>query len=305
MHARTRLLTLLLGTVMSAQAAAAEQHGVFQWYGARVAQVMEERAAMLFPVEIGGVHCIMQLDTAAATSMLYRPLLSEEIVQRLASAELRVTGSAGAHLTLPAGSISRIDFGAGSERRCGAAHPGALVGTLGNDIFKDSALLLDLKQGSFDLLDAAQIRRESAGMDALRFVPDPALRGLPVVTLTDGAGNKRRMLVDTGSAPITAVLYYLDDWRRITGQQDLSKLEGMAVTRWGKPALCYQAPAQVALSTEVVQVRRGDSIYYCDFMSDAVQENNPVQGMLGMKPFGAATVVFDFSANMLRVRQAD
>ncbi|WP_312548008.1 hypothetical protein [Massilia sp.] len=288
---------------MSAPAAAAEQHGVFQWYGARVAQVMEARAAMLFPVEIGGVHCIMQLDTAAATSMLYRPLLSEEIVQRLASAELRVTGSSGAYLVPPAGSMSRIDFGAGSERRCGTAHPGALVGTLGNDVFKDSALLLDLKNGSFDILDAAQMQRQGAGMDALPFAPDPALRGLPVVTLTDEAGNKRRMLVDTGSAPITAVLYYLDDWRRITGQQDLSKLESMQVTRWGKPALCYQAPAQVALSTEVVQVRRGDNIYYCNFMSDAVQEGNPVQGMLGMKPFGIATVVFDFSENMLRVRR--
>jgi len=297
------LLSLLLGALMSAPAAAAEQHGVFQWYGARVAQVMEERAAMLFPVEIGGVHCIMQLDTAAATSVLYRPLLSEEIVQRLASAGLRVTGSSGAHLVLPAGSISRIDFGTGSDRRCGTAHPGALIGTLGNDVFKERALLLDLKQGSFDILDAAQMQRHGAGMDALPFAPDPALRGLPVVTLTDEAGNKRRMLIDTGSAPITAVLYYLDDWRRITGQQDLSKLEGMQVTRWGKPALCYQAPAQVALSTEVVQVRRGDNIYYCDFMSDAVQEGNPVQGMLGMKPFGTATVVFDFSENMLRVRR--
>lgn len=180
-----------------------------------------------------------------------------------------------------------------------------MIGTLGNDVFKDTALVLDLKSGRFDILDAQQMQRQGAGMGVLPFAPDPALHGLPVVTLTDEVGNKRRLLVDTGSAPITAVLYYLDDWRRITGQQDLSKLESMEVTRWGKPALCYQAPAQVALSTGVIQVRRGDSIHYCDFMSDAVQQGNPVQGMLGMKPFGTSTVVFDFNANMLRVRPAD
>lgn len=304
MHARTGLLTLLLGTMLAAPAAATEKPGVFQWYGATVAKVMEERAAILFPVEIGGLHCVMQLDTAAATSMLYRPLLSEESARRLASAGLRITGSSGRQLVAPARAIPTIDFGS-DTRRCDAAHPNALIGTLGNDVFKGSALVLDLKHGRFDILDAVQTQRQGAAMGVLPFAPDPALRGLPVVTLTDEAGNRRRMLVDTGSAPITAVLYYLEDWRRITGQQDLSKLEGMDVSRWGKPARCYQAPAQVALSTGVIQVRRGDSIHYCDFMSDAVQEGNLVQGMLGMKPFGTSTVVFDFSANMLRVRPAE
>lgn len=109
MRARTRLLTLALGTRLAAPAIATEKTGVFLWYGARVANAMEERAAILFPVEIGGVRCIMQLDTAAASSVLYRPLLSEETARRLESAELRLAGSSGRQLAPPARSLARQD----------------------------------------------------------------------------------------------------------------------------------------------------------------------------------------------------
>lgn len=280
-----------------------ENQGQFQWYAGKVGQQMEERAAILLPVDAGGVRCIMQLDTAAASSMLYRPMLSDETVKRLDAGELRVTGGSGRYTALPGTAAARIDFGSVRADHCAESHPGTLIGTLGNDLFRNAALELNLKSATFDVLVAPDINKVGEETGSLAF--DPAFPGLPVVTLQDASGKKRRMLVDTGSAPIVAVLYHLEDWRKVTGQQDLSKLASMEVVRWGKPARCYQAPAQIALSTGIIQVGRGDDIFYCDFMSDAVRDDNALSGMLGMKPFGTSTVVFDYLSNRLRVRPSD
>jgi hypothetical protein len=295
-------LMLLLGSI-DAHSTADWQS--FSWVGVAQPHLTSDRAAILLPVQLDGNACTMQLDTGAGTSRLYRYSLPKHYA--VTGAQLTVE-----HFDL--GPVQRRrDFqlmydDAPDHRESGCRLYGGqrLVGTIGNDLFLEGSLTLDLKNARFRLMPAsASVRIEDENSVPLTLMPGGDGQGqVPVIAATLADGRHVAVLFDTGSAPMELGVFREADWLGLVGTDGARDATTFTVVAWGKPLVCREAPILHAMRIGPVVLDARARASFC------VSDNIPLFagmaqfGLVGLVPFRDKIVTLDYAQKRLSVEAA-
>jgi hypothetical protein len=129
----------LAGGMLAAPAYA--QWTAFDWYRHETAGASTDRAAILVPVMLDDMKCSMQLDTGAAASILYRHALPASYATDGDPLKIARFGIG----TLNASREFRLIYQKGEGQPPEKCSQTEVSGTVGNDVFLDGSLTLDLK----------------------------------------------------------------------------------------------------------------------------------------------------------------
>jgi hypothetical protein len=278
-----------------------------QWYSFTWAELpgsAGSKGAIMLPVELDGVHCQMQLDTGAPASVLYRNALPLKFAP----------GRDGEQMTI-------ADFRLGQERSTRVlglmysprpdgqpAECDSVVGTIGNTYLTGARLTLDLPRAQFQIQrGAAPERREHDRADV--HVLDMALLAfpgagnvMPALSATLPNGERIKLMLDTGSAPIEINVFLERNWLKLVGLHNLADARAFAVPRWGAWIHCYSAPTKAPVSFGDLVLKAGANATYCvDPRAEPPSEQNQLYGLVGLAMFRNDRITLDYAAGKLIV----
>ena len=265
------------------------------WAPAESGALKSGHGALLLPVRLGPLQCLMQLDTAALDTVVYRGSLPTAWIDK-AEASATVPGLAIGDVAVGAREFP-VFQGAMTDPKaapCGPGHADVLVGTLGLDVLKSGSIVIDLGTGRFEFIDRGVLPGGGAGPSrsfGFAAVPgiDPAL---PVVGVTGRNGRHYRMLLDTGSAPVGALFYREREWLDET--PFASRTAPFPIVRWGHPASCRLGEGTLHISAEPANLDVVDKVSFCAMSGEQVAPGNPMNGVLGLLPFENQRLTIDF-----------
>ena len=253
--------------------------------------------AILLPVRLDDQHCLMQFDTGAGRSILYRSL-------KLASPHAQ---HATASYTLQIGTFklptpflpqSPATAGTGTVATCKAR---TLIGTLGNDVLQDQAISLDLSQQRFRIGKSGTEAKLNDTIVDLEITA--AHDGLvPMVKAEGFATGTKNLLFDTGSASMALGIFRESDWLQAVGRTSLEGAHVMTANSWGKPLTCFQAPVTRNIHVGHFTLPEGVVASYCTRDNGAAFASRPEFGLLGLGPFADKMLVIDFTKSRLLIR---
>jgi hypothetical protein len=278
-----------------------------QWYPFDWVQLpgfANGRGAISLPVELDGFQCHMQLDTAYATSVLYRNALPAKLSpapgsERLAITQFRIGAERSAR-----------DFNLMYAARPGGQPTGCedLVGTIGNDYLIGARLTLDLPRARFQIRRGPESEsRDRVAADAhvvdMELLLDiPNFGGVLVaINAVLSNGEAIKLLVDTGSAPIEINVFLKRNWLKLVGLHDIAEVEPHAVARWGAWINCYNAPTREAVSYGGLVLKAGAIATFCVDPRSEPSEQNKLYGLIGLAAFANDRITFDYAAGKLIV----
>ena len=265
------------------------------WAPAESGALRSDHGALLLPVRLGPLQCLMQLDTAALETVFYRGSLPAAWIDK-AEATATVPGLAIGDITVGAGAFP-VFQGTMTDPKaapCGPGHADVLVGTVGLDVLKGGSIVIDLGAGRFEFIDRGVL--PGGGADAshgFAFAAAPGIDpALPVVGVTGHNGRHYRMLIDTGSAAVGALFYREREWLDET--PFASRSAPFPVVRWGRPASCRLGQGTLHITAEPTSVDVADKVSWCAMSGEPVAAGNPMNGLLGLLPFENQRLTIDF-----------
>jgi len=274
------------------------------WSSAQLGDQHEPHAGLLVPVRVQGNERVvrMQLDTAAPTSSLYGRIADQAGLPQT----VRYLDIAGQRVDL---SPRRIDQPGSFDVNTG------LVGTLGGDALEILGLMsLDLVHDLVCIGDEAEAHasdvRTWTAVDLsynvylirpLRLVRLFELVGYPTLEATI-AGQTRRVLLDTGSAPVDLLTSRRGLFRRWAGSGVGHADHGVfTASSWG--AATQFTRAEVDLNSTLGEVAFSTRGVY--FWRHRRMNYTEIDAILGLKPFvGRHVLVLDYRNSRLGLLDA-
>ena len=293
-------LALLL---LSAHAGADASWHPFMWAATAQPNLTSDRAAILLPVQLDGHACVMQLDTGAGTSVLYRPLLPANYAvtgERLAVARFGI-----GQLESPRSFMLMYDDDAAHRGPGCREHEGRRrVGTIGNDVFADGSLTLDLQNARFRFARAPA--PGPAPSVPMTLMPSGNGHGLvPVIDATLADGRIVPLLFDTGSAPMELGVFRRAEWLALVGPDGARDAATLTTVAWGKPLVCRVAPILHALHIGPVVLDAHARATFCVRDIIPLFEGLAQFGLVGMVPFRDKVVTLDYVRKRLSIEAAE
>jgi hypothetical protein len=264
------------------------------WAPAESGALKSAHGAVLLPVRLGPLQCLMQLDTAALDTTFYRGTLPPAWIDKAESTA-----------TLPGLSIGDVavdghEFpvfpGAMTDPKaapCGPGHADVLVGTLGLDVLKGGSIVIDMRAGRFEFIDRGVLPGGAVASRSFAFAAAPGVDpALPVVNVAGRNGRHYRLLLDTGSAPVGALFYREREWLDET--PFASRTAPFPIVRWGRPASCRLGEGTLHITAEPSALDMTDKVSYCALGGEQAAAGNPLNGLLGLLPFENQRLTIDF-----------
>jgi hypothetical protein len=272
----------------------------FKWGTRDAHDPSSAHAAILLPVSLNGASCLMQFDTGADTSVLYRPMLPAAI--RTDGPSAQVTLNVGG-VTLPRQfPLMYPDDAAHRSAGCREGDYGRLAGTLSGDAFKDGAIELDLKQARFRIFKAGDARPSlSAGSQRMPFTPGQAAN-VPIVTAHLPDGRAAPLRFDTGSVAVDLLVFRQPDWLALVGRAQAGHATRTESSSWGQPIVCLSAPLQAPIRFDGLELPKNLQAAYCAAHDRPAFAGLPEYGVLGLNAFHDNSLVIDFAAHTIQMR---
>jgi hypothetical protein len=274
-------VSLLLS--ISLPCAAAPQWLPFVWHVDSFANGPRERLALLLPVTIDGLPCLVQLDTGANGELMWSGQADpgEQLPSKPVTVEL-----AGMRKQIPAHSKNLRYV---TPEVC-AMHP---VATVGNGFFEQGTLTLDLGKARFAYAPQALLATDPAAQPFFyaRWTP---YGGHVLVELTVEGERPGYALLDTGAVRFGLAATNAEEWAALSGKAPLAatgKVRQYSLNSWGKQVQCFETPVTRNLTVAGSTLEQTHASYCVDqgFAS-------PVKlvGVLGLRPFGDRTITLDY-----------
>lgn len=277
--------------MIASHAAAEARWSPFIWVAVARPELTSNRAAILLPVQLDGEACMMQLDTGAGSSVLYRHALPKHYP--VAGAEL-VVEQFGLGVTMARREFKLLYDDAPDQRETGCRMQGGRrhVGTIGNDAFLNGSLTLDLRNARFGFTHVAV--PPDAGLPFTLMTAGNGDGKVPVIEGTLADGRHVPLLFDTGSAPMALGVFRQADWLALVGPEGAGKATRFSITAWGKPLDCRVAPILHALRIGPIVLDARSHATFC------VSDNVPIFaglaqfGLVGLVPFRDKVITLDY-----------
>lgn len=276
-----KTLLLLLASASVPVVHAAEPDWLpFHWGIASIAGGPPERVALLLPVTVNGVACLVQLDTGANGEWNWRrggPAATD------ARAQIAV---AGRHRAIPASAANLAQL---EQPDCG----GAPIAVVGNALFDMGSLTLDLGKSRYAWTPAALLAGVRAAEPLLYLSWAEGGGHVVVEVKRPGAAGISYAMLDTGAARFGVVATSAAEWRTLTGSATLP-VPDQSSMRFpgpnGEDVVCTEIA--LAGGLEVGGKQLAPRAAYCAGHSFKA----PVQlaGTVGMAALGDRTVVLDY-----------
>ncbi len=272
-----------------------------------------DRAALMIPVLIDGKEALMQLDTGASRTTLYRPLADRLGIRYEVGEKVEWNQLPGAYRAripkITVGGVPRkgmdvIIWGLPSENtgtsdRTAEQDPrsGRLVklGDLGTDFFREprpAALYIDFVSSKLGVFQRAP--RVSG-----RVIPFKIVSGRPVITLSGSC--TLHALYDTGSSPL-GLMVTLDIFRTLTGLDPNSEQVSVLVApSWGRTIDLHGTPTD--LTFRAGRHEFAFPVLWCSPMMDQLARSTrgQIDAILGNEAFRSSRILLDFRRNVLIV----
>lgn len=246
-----------------------------------------QRAGLLVTAQIDGHPCQLQLDTGMNSAIAWH------YYEQAKQPPVRVTVKF-------AGITRQVDAPAdwaGTWDQCQG-----VVGSLGNAFFEQGTLNVDLGTPAVHYQAAARL---ADAADALPMIyarwSDEG--GHPLVEVRMQGGGVGYGLLDTGTAVGIGVLTAAR-WKRLTDDAPLKASDTVrmiSMHAWGRNHDCYRAQGRQALQVGLHPIAVPD-LLYCPTLGF----KSPVHldGVIGMRHFGDATLVLDYLSGRWRLQLA-
>jgi hypothetical protein len=285
-------ITFVLFALINTSASA--QWLPFHWTSFNNGKTIEKKVAILLPVKLDGIKCYMQLDTGAYSSILYRSTLPSRYVGFSDSEKLDIQRFSLGSEAAAKEFILVYEKSPKPSKKCRG-----VVGTIGSEFFLEGALSLDLAtaryrytKGPFDLTNAE--RTESIDFETLD--------NRPIVTISLGNGDRKRVMFDTGSASIDIALFLKEHWLHLVGLKQLEEVEPVYAPVWGQMIPCYEAPISQSIFLGNIRFASGRKATYCDDPRRSNEEYDSTFGVIGLAPFRNDIVTIDYVSEKIHIQ---
>jgi hypothetical protein len=280
---RHQLMVLCAAAFGSAGSFAAD--GVpFDWANGAFAGQQDVRVALLLPAELNGKPCVLQLDTG----------MPDAVRWHVADASPRAVPHT---MTLSFAGMSRrvhvpdaVSVPLDAEGRCAGTS-----GSIGNAFFEHGTLTLDLGRARATF-NAGSDLAHHAGAQPMAYRRGQPHGDHPLVAVRGTDGEMRQGLLDTGSSAIGLGALTAADWSALTGSAPLAPTDRVGtftVHSWGRTLTCFRTAAAGNVSIGVAPARP-IQVTYCPDL--AFKPEQPLIGVIGLQPFGNATITLDYVA---------
>ena len=294
-----RILTLCAALALTCNLAAAHEWNSFSWAPAKSAGLDTDKGAILIPVKIDDHTFLMQLDTGAGTSILYRYALPRDYFSSLDKDVL---------------TIQKFSFGTQSSTRrfslmysqqaikpgdaCIKSDESNLVGTMGDDALLNGSVSLDLANNRYYFQRGPYLPSEPVNAKTAEIVLEAVDGLVPTVSLILPDGSSKAMLFDTGSAVSNIDIFHESDWLQLVGLQRPEQAQSYQAPRWGHEMIVYRAPIRSDIHLGTITMPKGTLASYG---KDNIvpMENRPEFGSIGLSFFSNNVVTLDYASKKL------
>jgi hypothetical protein len=245
-------------------------------------------AAIVLPLKVEGIDCYAQLDTGAASAVIWHSKGKESVPRKEVTIELaglRRTASADA------ANLALLEQG-----RCTSE----LIATIGNEFFEQGTLELDLAGARYRWQQGA-VLQAAPDAHAMRYARWGGPGGHPLVTVRVAGGAPQAALLDTGSAAFGINGHSAQAWEALTGGAPLRDERRFSANAWGRQVPCVMGT--VARTLEI-----GDSIKlprflggYCEGLG--FEPGEPLAGVVGLHHMLGKVLVIDYVSQRWALRQ--
>lgn len=276
----------------------------YTWLPVAQPGLTSDRAVILLPVQLDGKPCMMQLDTGAGLSVLYRRTLPAGYVVGGGTLDINEfgVGAQQMHRTFPLmydDDVAHRETGCRPQTGTGAG----VVGTLGNDVFAHGALALDLKNARYRFMPVVAIAPEKGAISLpLTMMSSGDGKGsVPAIDATLVDGRRVPLLVDTGSGPMELGVFREADWQALVGPNGVRNATQVKSVAWGRPIVCRIAPIAHVIRFGPMVLDAPSKATYCSGESGPLFDSMPEFGVLGLVPFRDKVITFDYVQRRLTV----
>ncbi len=296
---------ILALTWLTAAAAASDWYP-FNWAIKAQPGFVTDRVAIVLPVTLDGNACSMQLDTAVGTSRLYRSGLP---VRYAANAGQLVIGQFGVGAMLGRRTFNLIypDDAAHRETGCRLTDVGPLVGTIGNDLFANGNLTLDLRHARFRFIEgaAALVATDANSVPFTMTTSEEGHGQVPLIEVTLADRRRVSLIVDTGSAPAQLIVFHEPDWLALVGPAGARDAVAVTTMSWNHPMLCRTAPIRAAFHIGPIGLGTGTGASFCTIDKQPAFGGSSLFGTIGMVPFQDQAITFDYVGQRFLITAPD
>ena len=285
-------LSLVLFALISTSASA--QWLPFHWASFADKKTKEKKIAILLPVKLDGIKCYMQIDTGAYASILYRSTLPSRYAGFLDSEKLDIQRFSLGSETATKEFILMYEKSPKPSKSCHGT-----VGTIGSEFFLEGALSLNLTTAKYHYTRGPFDFTKSEGTESIDF---ETLDNRPIVTISLGNGDKKKLIFDTGSASTDIALFLKEHWLHLVGLKQLEEVEPIYSPIWGQMIPCYEAPIPQSVFLGHIQLAKGSKAKYCDDPRMSNEEYDSTVGVIGLAPFRNDIVTIDYVSQKIYIQ---
>lgn len=270
----------------------------FDWYLQEVGGASTNKAVIMVPVTLDDMTCSMQFDTGAAVSILYRSALPA--IYATASDHLKIDRFAVGALNTS--KDFRLIYQKGETSPIEKCLQTEVSGTLGNDVFLDGSVTLDLKNARFRWQHGSYQASLDSAAAIIPFELGMAFDGAVVWLDADvGQGAPVKLLFDTGSAALDLIIPRRKDWLALVKLDDEKEAKSSIIQSWQQDTVCYYAPLQQKVKIGPVEFGKETNATFCTRNGVEQFADRSEFGVIGLAPFQNKAVTIDYVAHRLYV----
>ncbi len=244
-------------------------------------------AAIVLPVKTDGVDCLAQLDTGAASAVIWHQRGEARDTGRDVTVEL-----AGRQRTVNA---SAANLALLEQARCTQD----LIATIGNEFFEQGTLELDLQNARYRWQQSPALK-EATDAQPMRYARWSSPGGLPLVMVRVAGGPPQPALLDTGSAAFGINGHSAEAWQALTGGMPLLEQRRFSANAWGRSLPCVMGT--VPRTLEIGEVRLPAFLGgHCEGLG--FSPNEPLAGVVGLHHLLGKVLVIDYVSQRWALRQ--
>jgi hypothetical protein len=244
----------------------------------------KERMAIVLPIKVNGIACSAQLDTGAASKVIWRSKASEDQNEELVDVIFEV-GPISTQLKAKPSNLVKL-----KDKEC------SNIATLGNAFFENGSLTLDLKNSQFMVSPNAVLAKDSNAQPLIYAQwKGESSGGHTLVEVRVPSGKLGYALFDTGATAFGLNATSATEWDDLTGGLPAAagtNVEEFKVMSWGKQISCYKAKIKGPMSIATMLTLDEYQVSYC--AQSAFEPGQKVFGILGLKHFGDSTITLDY-----------
>jgi len=285
------LLRHLFSLLLVPAALAAPNWVPITFYRGDFAHWHDQRLAMLAEVQVGELHCQMQIDTGLNDAVHWQAPEQDSPEEKV---PVQIAGASW-QVAIAKTTLDRL----ASPQGCAS---GAKMGNIGTGFFERGTVTFDLKANRLGYEEGSQLAVAQSSPLIYAQWPNWGWGGFPLVEIYDKEQRVGLALFDTGSAAIGLSLMSEADWRRAlathTGKHKPSVAQ-LKVPAWDK--LLPAQTAEISSPWQAGSLPLG-KLRLFHAPEQGFKPAEPLMGVLGLQSFGEATIALDIPGRRWQVR---